>query len=101
MKERTGREAGAGAGAGTRDVKRVKKSKPPPATMRFLITGYQRWVGRPKWEEDDKVSRSLLLLYPTIFGLLVLIPISFLAQYHLCHSASASASIPMFQMETP
>ncbi len=41
---------------GRRGIKRVKKSKPPSATMRLLITGYQRWVGRPKREEEDKVS---------------------------------------------
>ncbi len=43
-----------------RDVKRAKKTKPPPATMRLLITGFQRWIGRPKREEDDKVSISTL-----------------------------------------
>ena len=38
-----------------REVKRAKKTKPPPAKMRLLITGYKTWAGKPKQEEQDKV----------------------------------------------
>ncbi len=45
-------------------AKRAKKSRPsapPPApSMKFLVSGYQRWVGRSKVEEDDKVCIPLI-----------------------------------------
>lgn len=40
-----------------RDVKRAKKSK-APAPMRLLLSGYKRWVGVPKKEGEDRVSRQ-------------------------------------------
>lgn len=35
--------------------KRAKKSKGPPS-MRLLLSGYQRWVGFPKRETEERVS---------------------------------------------
>ena len=39
-----------------RDIKRAKKSKAPPS-MRLLLSGYKRWVGLPKKEGEERVSR--------------------------------------------
>lgn len=48
------------------DTKRQKKSRPPPITMRLMITGYRKWVGQVKTEDAEKVSfDSLLALYKT------------------------------------
>jgi hypothetical protein len=60
---RQAEDDGGGGGASdtgeteARDAKRAKKAstKPPPVSMRLLITGYQGWVERAKAEEDDKV----------------------------------------------
>ena len=41
--------------ADIRGVKRAKKSK-PPASMRLLLTGYQKWAGNPKVEQEERVS---------------------------------------------
>jgi hypothetical protein len=43
-----------------RGVKRVKKSKAPPS-MRLLLSGYKRWVGLPKKEGEERVSRLIQL----------------------------------------
>ena len=44
-----------------RETKRVKKSKGLPApTMRLAHTGYKRWVGAPKKEGEERVSRCIL-----------------------------------------
>ena len=37
------------------EQKRSKHGMPPPV-MRLLITGYKKWVNRPKVEDNDKVS---------------------------------------------
>ena len=42
----------------TRGVKRARKAKAPPPSMRLLLSGYQRWVGLPKKEDDERVSLS-------------------------------------------
>lgn len=42
----------------SRGAKKAKKSK-VPATMRLLLSGYKRWVGLPKKETEDRVSRWL------------------------------------------
>jgi hypothetical protein len=41
-----------------RGVKRAKKSK-APASMRLLLSGYKRWVGLPKKEGEERVSKSV------------------------------------------
>lgn len=38
-----------------RGAKRVKKSKTPVA-MRLLLTGYKKWIGIPKKENEERVS---------------------------------------------
>ena len=42
----------------SRGAKRAKKSK-VPASMRLLLSGYKRWVGLPKKETEERVSRWL------------------------------------------
>ena len=46
-----------GADREERDAKRPKKSKGLPE-MRLLLSGYQRWVGNLKRENEDKASES-------------------------------------------
>lgn len=41
-----------------RGVKKAKKSKAPPS-MRLLLSGYKRWVGFPKKEGEERVSRLI------------------------------------------
>ncbi len=38
-----------------RDSKRAKKAKTAPV-MKLLLSSYQRWVGQPKREDEDRVS---------------------------------------------
>ena len=40
-----------------RELKRTKKTKAPPF-MRLLLSGYQKWVGDIKRENEDKVTAS-------------------------------------------
>lgn len=48
-----------GADEETRGAKRAKKSKAlPPPVMRLALSGYKRWVGAAKKENDERVSTA-------------------------------------------
>lgn len=44
------------------DAKRTKRSNPPPQ-IHLMISGYNKWVGHPKVEDNDKVCWVKLVIY--------------------------------------
>lgn len=53
--------------AGAPDRKKARRSKPPPASVKLLVTSYRPWIGQPRKEDEEKVSRYFFsFLHPAL-----------------------------------